>query len=139
MEAKRCHYCGKCVSGCEVNRLDPSFRPDRLINLAIKGELDRLLDDGAIWKCTTCYGCAERCPQGLSVTDVLWCLRARAAAAGRAAHAWAAQKETLVTSGRLYAANASDRSRREKAGLPPVEDDPVAARIFDVAAEGGKR
>lgn len=133
---KSCHFCGMCSSGCPVNRFDPSFQPHRLVRSIGRGEVDRLLQDDAIWKCTTCFTCSEQCPQGIPVTDILWTVRSLAAAAGRMHAAVAAQKDSLLKTGRLYAASRSDHDRREAVGLPPLREDPLTARLFALSDEG---
>jgi heterodisulfide reductase subunit C len=132
VKLKSCYHCGKCSSGCEVNRLDPAFQPHRLLHLIGQGALDGLLDGDAIWKCTTCFTCSERCPQGISVTDILWTLRALAARTGRISGLIAAQKDALLKTGRLYPASPLDNKKREKAGLPALaEESPVVGLIFE--------
>ena len=97
------------------------------------GALDELLNGDAIWKCTTCFTCSERCPQGIAVTDILWRLRALAFRSGRTSELLAAQKDVLLKTGRLYAASPLDNKKREKAGLPPLpEQSSLIARIFKV-------
>lgn len=131
---KCCYHCGKCSSGCEVNRLDPSFQPHRLLHLIGMGVLDELLSGDAIWKCTTCFTCSERCPQGIGVTDILWSLRALAFSSGRTSELLSTQKVTLFKTGRLYPATALDNKKREKAGLPALSENPsLISLIFDAA------
>jgi heterodisulfide reductase subunit C2 len=133
-QLKGCYHCGKCSSGCEVARLDPTFQPHRLLHLLGLGALDELLQGDAIWKCTTCFTCSERCPQGIGVTDILWTLRALSFRSGRTSGPLAAQKEALIKTGRLYAASSLDNKKREKAGLPPLTEEPsLIARIFQVS------
>jgi heterodisulfide reductase subunit C len=130
---KSCYHCGKCSSGCEVTRLDPTFQPHRLLHLLGMGALDELLQGNAIWKCTTCFTCSERCPQGIGVTDILWTLRALSFRSGRTSGPLAAQKDALFKTGRLYVVSALDNKKREKAGLPPLPEEPsIIARIFTV-------
>lgn len=135
---KSCYRCGKCTSGCEVNRIDPSFQPHRLLQLIARGAVDELIDGDAIWKCTTCFTCAERCPQGIAVTDILWSLRALAFRSCRNSGLLEAQKAALFKTGRLYPVSALDHKKREKAGLPPLaENATLISRIFDAAKAGG--
>lgn len=131
---KGCYRCGKCSSGCAVNRLDPSFQPHRILHLIAKGPLDKLLADDAVWRCTTCFTCSERCPQGITATDILWSLRALAAKSGSMSEMLSAQKETLFRTGRLYPTTALDIKKREKAGLPALsENSSVIGLIFEAA------
>ncbi len=129
-----CYHCGKCTSGCEVNKLDPSFQPHRLLHLISEGALHELLNGDAIWKCTTCFTCSERCPQGIGVTDILWTLRSLAAKSRRISDLIANQRDALLTTGRLYPSGPLDVKKREKAGLPALsEDSSVVSLIFEAA------
>lgn len=135
---KCCYYCGKCTSGCEVNRLDPSFQPHRLLHLIGMGALDELINGDAIWKCTTCFTCSERCPQGVGVTDILWSLRALAFRSCRTSELLSAQMSALFKTGRLYPATVLDHKKREKAGLPPLaENSSLISLIFEAAKADG--
>jgi heterodisulfide reductase subunit C len=133
-KSSSCYHCGKCTSGCEVNKLDPSFQPHKILHLISEGAPEELLNGDALWKCTTCFTCSERCPQGIGVTDVLWTLRALATKSGRFLDLIVAQRETLLTTGRLYPAGPLDAKKREKAGLPPLsKDSSVVSLIFEAA------
>jgi heterodisulfide reductase subunit C len=117
-----------------VNGLDASFQPHKLLHLISRGALDELLHSDAILKCTTCFTCSERCPQGIRVTDILWTLRALATKSGHIPGPVAGQKDALLKTGRLHAANTMDHKKREKAGLPALaEDSPVVSLIFEAA------
>ncbi len=133
-QLKSCYHCGKCTSGCEVNRLDTSFQPHKLMHLIGLGYLDKLLAGDDIWKCTTCFTCSERCPQGIRVTDIIWTLRAVAARSGHMSGLLSAQKDTLLKTGRLYPASALDIKKREKAGLPALPaDSSLVSLLFEAA------
>lgn len=122
-----CYQCGKCSSGCDINRLDHSFRPHRLLRLISKGEVEALLGSADLWKCTTCFICSERCPQGIKVAEILWIARAMLAGSGAMPVPVALQREAVLRTGRLIPL---DRKKREKAGLPFLtEESPVAAEI----------
>ncbi len=133
-QLKCCFHCGKCTSGCEVNRIDPSFQPHRLLHLIGMGALDELINGDAIWKCTTCFTCSERCPQRIAVTDIFWSLRALAFRSCPTSGLLSAQKSALFKTGRLYPATVLDHKKREKAGLPALsENATLVSRIFDAA------
>lgn len=125
-----CYQCGKCSSGCDINRLDPSFQPHRFLHLISMGAGARLLKDEGIWKCTTCFACSERCPQGIRVTEILWLARAMAVASGFVPDLVANQRDALLRTGRLIPV---DNRKRERAGLPQIQEEPsLAARIFEM-------
>ncbi len=129
-----CSRCGKCSSGCEVNRLDPAFQPHKLMHLLGMVGPEALLNSEAMWKCSTCFTCAERCPQGIRITDILWSIRACVVRSGRIPEMVAAQKDSLLKTGRLYPVSQMDNQKREKAGLPPLaEGSDAVARLFKAA------
>lgn len=127
---KYCYQCGKCSSGCDINRIDPSFRPHRLLRLIGMGATGKLLEKGGIWKCTTCFTCSERCPQGVKVTEILWLARAMTVGSGHISEWLAAQRDLLLRTGRLVPI---DNKKREKNGLAAMQvDSSLVARIFEI-------
>src|SRR5271169_495316 len=127
-EVRKCYQCGKCSSGCEMNRLDPPFRPHRFIRFVVLGEMERAVRDQGLWKCTTCFTCSDGCPQDIPVADVLWALRAAATQSGCASAVTGVQREAFLSVGRLHSI---DNKKRAKAALPALpERSDAAARIF---------
>ncbi len=132
---KYCYQCGRCSSGCDINRIDRSFQPHRLLHLIGMGAFDKVLKSDSLWKCTTCFTCSERCPQGIRVTEILWIARTIAVKAGRIPELLVTQKDILLRTGRLIP---MDNKKREKAGLAAIqEESSVVAEIFEIM-EGEK-
>lgn len=128
---KYCYQCGRCSSGCDINRIDASFQPHRLLHLIGMGAIDKVLKSIDIWKCTTCFTCSERCPQGIKVTEILWTARAMAVKSNYIPELLVSQKDTLLRTGRLIP---MDNKKREKSGLAAIQEEPsVVARIFEIA------
>ena len=131
---KYCYQCGRCSSGCDINRLDISFQPHRLLHLISMGAIDKVFKSDTIWKCTTCFTCSERCPQGIKVTEILWIARTIAVKAGHIPELLITQKDILLRTGRLIP---MDNKKREKVGLPEMlEESSVVAQIFKIAERG---
>jgi len=82
MNAEVCEQCGKCSSACPVSKEIEVFNPRQLIAKVSTGRLDELLKGDAIWTCTTCLKCRERCPEEISPYDVILILRNLAYRAG---------------------------------------------------------
>lgn len=132
---KCCYQCGRCSSGCDINRLDSLFQPHRLLHLISIGATDKVLKSDGLWKCTTCFTCTERCPQGIKVTEILWIARAMAVQSGHGPELLINQRDALLRTGRLIP---MDNKKREKSGLVAMqEESPVVAQIFRIT-EGEK-
>ncbi|OGD55920.1 hypothetical protein A3K81_04990 [Candidatus Bathyarchaeota archaeon RBG_13_60_20] len=82
MNAEVCDQCGKCSSACPVSKEIEGFNPRQMIAKVSMGRLDGLLKEDAIWTCTTCLKCRERCPEDISPYDVILILRNLAYRAG---------------------------------------------------------
>jgi len=82
MHNEVCDQCGKCSSACPVSKEIPGFNPRQLVAKLSLGKLDELLKDEAIWTCTTCLKCRERCPEEISPYDIIMVLRNLAYRAG---------------------------------------------------------
>lgn len=133
-----CYNCGKCTSGCDVNRIDSSFQPHKLIHMFGIGLTDRVIQGKDIWKCTTCFTCTERCPQGIRVTEILWIARTMAVKSGHTPDLILHQQTALFMTGRLHPVSHLENKKREKAGLAGLEDDnTLVKKIFDSVKIGG--
>jgi len=82
MNAEVCDQCGKCSSSCPVTKEIDGFNPRQMIGKVALGKIDELLRGEAIWTCTTCLKCRERCPEEISPYDVILILRNLAYRAG---------------------------------------------------------
>jgi len=82
MNAEVCEQCGKCSSACPVSKEIEGFNPRQMIGKVALGKNDELLSGEAIWTCTTCLKCRERCPEEISPYDVILILRNLAYRAG---------------------------------------------------------
>ena len=71
-----CYQCGACVGDCPAHRYLPEFNPRVIIQKALFGFDDELINqDSIIWNCTNCYNCHERCPQEVSPIEVIIALK----------------------------------------------------------------
>ena len=69
-----CFQCGMCASGCPVAS-DTDHKIKRTMHQVLLGLDEQILDKKAIWLCTTCFMCLERCPQNAGPTEVVFALR----------------------------------------------------------------
>ncbi len=69
-----CFQCGMCASGCPVAS-DTEHKIKRTMHQVTLGLEEQIMDKKAIWLCTTCFMCLERCPQNAEPTEVVFALR----------------------------------------------------------------
>ena len=68
-----CLDCGKCASICPITFWETRSHasPRLLIERAILGQLDAVLDDQLFWSCLTCKRCTEICPSDVHFSEFL--------------------------------------------------------------------
>ena len=120
---RACINCGTCTGGCPSGRRT-AYRTRSAIGRALTGD-ESVLSDIDIWFCSTCYTCAERCPRGIPVTDMIIKLRNIAVEEGYIldAHFGLANTVFYQTGHAVPAngeANKKWRDLRESYGLPPL-------------------
>lgn len=79
-----CFGCETCTNVCPVvsNFDNPKetlgLLPHQIMHACGLGVRDLAFGSNMLWDCITCYQCQEQCPQGVSVTDVLYELKSLA-------------------------------------------------------------
>jgi len=72
-----CYQCGTCSGSCPTaTAMD--YTPRALLHMIRLGLGERVLHSRAIWLCTSCYLCTERCPREIKITDTVIGLRSLA-------------------------------------------------------------
>jgi heterodisulfide reductase subunit C len=79
---KNCIQCGTCSGSCPVSWAMEET-PRQVFAMIRAGMRDRVLDSLTIWTCASCYQCAERCPQEIKITDIMYMLKRMAIREGR--------------------------------------------------------
>ncbi len=77
-----CIQCGRCTASCPA-ALPSRLRAREVVRAIQDGDLGMVTERDDIWHCTTCFGCQERCPKGVLVTQAILWLRAEAVRLGR--------------------------------------------------------
>lgn len=116
-----CYQCGTCASSCPVARLDSSFNPREVIKLALLGEKNEVVSGDAIWLCTSCFNCQERCPQNVEIAEVFYALRNIAIDVGNSPNIYADFGSSLISDGRIVAISKFVEKKREEFGLPTLK------------------
>jgi heterodisulfide reductase subunit C len=75
MFAEVCAQCGKCTSACPVSKVIEGFNPRHIVSKVALGKINELIFEDAIWTCTSCLKCRERCPEEVSPYDIILVLR----------------------------------------------------------------
>lgn len=129
-----CYQCGTCASSCPVAKLTKRFNPRNIIKNILLGKREKLLTDGSIWLCCSCFNCQERCPQEVEIAELIFTLRNMALAEGYAPKAFVDMAASLMSKGRVVPVTKFLMRRREKAGLPPISDTGIEAlnKIFSI-------
>ncbi len=65
-----CYRCLKCSAGCPMAE-EMDFPPDKLMRMVQLGLKDSAIKSRAIWLCTGCVACSDRCPNGIDVAKVI--------------------------------------------------------------------
>ena len=101
----QCYQCGTCSGSCPVID-EMEYGPRRIVLMVQAGMEDEVLSSKDMWRCVSCYSCANRCPRGIEITDLMADLRRLAIDKGytqdKEAQFGQAFAETVQTHGRLY-------------------------------------
>ncbi|RKZ34880.1 heterodisulfide reductase [bacterium] len=122
-----CFTCGTCTASCPVNEVDEAFNPRKIIRMIVLGMKDNVLNSDFMWLCAGCSSCQERCPQGVSITDIMMALKNIAVRNGITHPAFQVQASEIYKFGRLYEVGDLN-DRREKLELPRIPEKPEPIR-----------
>jgi heterodisulfide reductase subunit C len=127
MNAGVCDQCGECPSACPVSDKIKDFNSRQLIARVSLGRIDELLDSEAIWTCTACLKCKERCPEDISPYEVILELRRLAIREGRnhppgvVDAAKSVAEAGVIQQPQAVRTRHRERKDRSSLGLPPAE------------------
>ena len=71
----KCLSCGTCSSTCQVFPVNPDYNPRKIIQKAILGLKEEVLNTETIWICARCNSCTEICPKGIRPGDIINAIR----------------------------------------------------------------
>ena len=119
----KCIQCGVCSSGCTVTEY-VDLQPHRVVASCLLGLKEEVLTSNAIWTCSLCHRCTERCPKNVDYSFILALLRNMAVKEGRIPKEYSTTVVTLYHNGFVvpYTGGLKDNidRRRDRMGLPQI-------------------
>lgn len=119
---QHCFQCGTCSGSCPSGRRTP-YKVRQLIRKCLLGLKDEVISDDALWMCTTCYTCQERCPRSVIIVDIVKKARNIAAHAGYMAKPHRMTGLFVINTGHGVPINPVTKELRARVGLselPPT-------------------
>lgn len=137
VDTKSCFACGTCVAACPVSRLigSDNYHPRRVVKATLEGEAAKLLEEPALWFCTSCHACLEHCPQKVPVSGLIQDLQNLASSLGITPDDIVSEVENIITSGWALAPSEQANKTREKLGLPPIPIDERSSNDLQTIAK----
>ena len=126
-----CFQCGTCGGGCPSGRRTP-YRVRQIVRKCLLGLKEEVISDPALWMCTTCYTCQERCPRSVKIVDIIKMARNEAAKAGYMADAHKATGSFVIKFGHGVPINDKTKDLRKAIGLDEL---PPTVHSFPEALE----
>ena len=126
-----CFQCGTCGGGCPSGRRTP-YRVRQIVRKCLLGLREEVVSDPALWMCTTCYTCQERCPRSVKIVDIIKMARNEAAKAGYMADAHKATGSYVIKFGHGVPINDKTKALRKEIGLDEL---PPTVHAFPEALE----
>jgi len=119
----KCIQCGVCSSGCTVTEY-VDMQPHRVVASCLLGLKEEVLSSNAIWTCSLCHRCTERCPKGVDYSFILALLRNLAVKEGNIPKEYSGTVEVIYENGFVVPYTGGMKKtidrRREKLGLSEI-------------------
>lgn len=116
---KHCFQCGTCSGGCPSGRRTP-YKVRQIVRKCLLGLKEEVISDDALWMCTTCYTCQERCLRSVKIVEIIKKARNIAAHAGYMAKPHKMTGVFVMNTGHAVPINDAAKALRTKIGLPEV-------------------
>ena len=73
-DPKKCMKCGKCSGSCPAyDEMD--FHPHQFVSMINNGNVAPLMASESVYRCLTCFACAEKCPRGVEPAKLIEAVR----------------------------------------------------------------
>ena len=116
---KHCFQCGTCSGSCPSGRRTP-YKVRQIVRKCLLGLKEEVISDDALWMCTTCYTCQERCLRSVKIVEIIKKARNIAAHAGYMAKPHKMTGVYVINTGHAVPINDNVKQLRTKIGLPEV-------------------
>ena len=116
---KHCFQCGTCSGSCPSGRRTP-YKVRQLVRKCLLGLKEEVISDDALWMCTTCYTCQERCLRSVKIVEIIKKARNIASHAGYMAKPHKMTGVFVMNTGHGVPINDATKALRTKIGLPEV-------------------
>ena len=116
---KHCFQCGTCSGSCPSGRRTP-YKVRQIVRKCLLGLKEEVISDDALWMCTTCYTCQERCLRSVKIVEIIKKARNIAAHAGYMAKPHKMTGVFVMNTGHAVPINDAAKALRVKIGLPEV-------------------
>ncbi len=116
---KHCFQCGTCSGSCPSGRRTP-YKVRQIVRKCLLGLKEEVITDDALWMCTTCYTCQERCPRSVKIVEIIKKARNVAAHAGYMAKPHKMTGVFVMNTGHGVPINDATKALRAKIGLPEI-------------------
>ena len=116
---KHCFQCGTCSGGCPSGRRTP-YKVRQIVRKCLLGLKEEVITDEALWMCTTCYTCQERCLRSVKIVEIIKKARNIAAHAGYMAKPHKMTGVFVMNTGHGVPINDATKALRVKIGLSEI-------------------
>jgi heterodisulfide reductase subunit C len=116
---KHCFQCGTCSGSCPSGRRTP-YKVRQIVRKCLLGLKEEVISDDALWMCTTCYTCQERCLRSVKIVEIIKKARNIAAHAGYMAKAHKMTGVFVMNTGHAVPINDTVKALRKNIGLDEV-------------------
>ena len=116
---KHCFQCGTCSGSCPSGRRTP-YKVRQIVRKCLLGLKEEVIADDALWMCTTCYTCQERCLRSVKIVEIIKKARNVAAHAGYMAKPHKMTGVFVINTGHAVPINDTVKALRKNIGLPEI-------------------
>ena len=116
---KHCFQCGTWSGSCTCGRSTP-YKVRQIVRKCLLGWKEEVIADDALWMCTTCYTCQERCLRSVKIVEIIKKARNIAAHAGYMAKPHKMTGVFVMNTGHGVPINDATKALRTKIGLSEI-------------------